>query len=149
MLGAAESYLGALAVELGHGPLNQAWLATVPLALASLSQLASGPLARLVGRKRVTVAAAFGQGLAMAGLALIALGGYRGLGVFLAAKTAFFVAGGILTPTWNSWITALTANVSREKYFGRRSAINQTCVFFAFLAAGYYLQSTHGNLTSF
>lgn len=149
MLGAAESYLGALAVELGHGPLSQAWLATVPLAFASLSQLASGPLARWFGRKPVTVAAAFGQGLAMGGLALIALGGYRELGVFLAAKAAFFVAGGILTPPWNSWITALTANVSREKYFGRRAAINQTCVFFAFLAAGHYLQSTHGNLTSF
>jgi MFS family permease len=149
MLGAAESYLGALAVELGHGPLNQAWLATIPLACASISQLGSGPLARLWGRKRVTVAAAIGQGLAMGGLALIALGGYRGLGVFLLAKCAFFIAGGVLTPTWNSWITALTANVSREKYFGRRSAINQLCVLFAFLGAGFYLQSSHGNLTTF
>ncbi len=149
MLGAAESYLGALAVELGHGPLNQAWLATIPLALASISQLASGPLARIWGRKRVTVASSLGQGLAMGGLAMIALGGYRGLGVFLIAKCAFFVAGGIPTPTWNAWITALTANVSREKYFGRRSAINQVCVFFSFLGAGYYLQKTAGDLTTF
>lgn len=149
MLGAAESYLGALAVELGHGPLNQAWLATVPLALASISQLCSGSLSRLWGRKWVTVVGAVAQAFSMGGLALIALGGYRGLVAFLVAKCAFFVAGGILTPTWNSWITALTANVSRERYFGRRSAINQVCVFFAFLAAGYYLQSTAGSLTSF
>lgn len=149
MLGAAESYLGALAVELGHGPLNQAWLATVPLALSSISQLASGSLARLWGRKWVTVAGAFGQGLSMGGLALIALGGYRGLGAFLLAKSAFFIFGGILTPTWNSWITALTANVSRERYFGRRSTINQTCVFLAFLAAGYTLHGTGGDLATF
>lgn len=149
MLGAAESYLGALAVELGHGPLNQAWLATIPLALASMSQLASGALSRRWGRKTVSVAGAFAQGLSMGGLALIALGGYRGLSAFLLAKCAFFVAGGILTPPWNSWITALTANVSRERYFGRRSAINQTCVFFAFLAAGYALQSSGGDLTTF
>lgn len=149
MLGAAESYLGALAVELGHGPLNQAWLATIPLALSSVSQLASGSLSRVWGRKWVVVAGAFAQGLSMGGLALIALGGYRGLGAFLTAKCAFFIAGGILTPPWNSWITALTSNISRERYFGRRSAINQTCVFFAFLGAGYLLQSTGGSLVTF
>lgn len=82
MLGAAESYLGALAVELGHGPLSQAWLATIPLACASISQLASGPLARVWGRKLITVAAAFGQGLAMGGLAWIALGATKGSASF-------------------------------------------------------------------
>src|SRR5690606_24518251 len=115
----------------------------------SMSQLASGALSRWWGRKRVAVAGAFAQGLSMGGLALIALGGYQGIAAFLAAKCAFFVAGGILTPPWNSWITALTANVPRERYFGRRSAINQTCVFLAFLCAGYLLQSTAGDLSTF
>ncbi len=149
MLGVAESYLGALAVELGHGPINQAALATIPLALAAFAQLTSGVLARRWGRKRVTIVGAAAQGVAMGTLALIALFEARDLWSFLAAKCAFFVAGGVLTPTWNSWITALTAHVDRERYFGARSAINQMCVLFSFLGAGQLLHRSHGGLGTF
>jgi MFS family permease len=149
MLGAAESYLGALAVELGHGPINQAVLATVPLALAAFAQLTSSVLARKWGRKQVTIAGAAAQGLAMGSLGLIAILEARDLWSFLAAKCAFFVAGGVLTPTWNSWITALTANVDRQRYFGVRSAVNQVCVLFSFLGAGQLLHRSHGGLGTF
>lgn len=149
MLGGAESYLGALAVELGHGPINQAALATIPLALAAFVQLGSGVLARRWGRKRVTIVGAAAQAVAMGALALIALFEARDLWTFLAAKCAFFVAGGVITPTWNSWITALSGHVDRQRYFGFRSAINQVCVLFSFLGAGQLLHQSHGGLGTF
>src|SRR5690606_36715638 len=71
MLGAAESYFGALAVELGHGPSALALLATVPLFVAALSQLATGGLARRLGRKRVAIEGATGQALALGAIALV------------------------------------------------------------------------------
>src|SRR5690606_9795741 len=75
-------------------------------------------------------------------LAVVAATQERHLIPLLLAKTAFYVAGGIMTPAWNAWIAALTVGVAREHYFGRRSAINQACVFVAFLAAGYALHWT-------
>lgn len=64
MLGTGESYLGALAVELGHGGRELALLVTVPMLCGALSQLAAMRLARLVGsRRRLVVAAAAGQAL--------------------------------------------------------------------------------------
>ena len=39
MLGVSETYLGAFAVELGHGAERLALLATLPLALGAVAQL--------------------------------------------------------------------------------------------------------------
>ena len=55
MMGTAESYLGALAVELGHGPTHQALLTTVPILSGALCQLAAVPLARAVGGRKSLV----------------------------------------------------------------------------------------------
>ena len=149
MLGAAESYFGALAVELGHDPRALALLATVPLLMAAVSQLASSGLARRFGRKTIAVGGAVAQALSLAAIALVAHDEMRALTPLLLGKTAFYVAGGIMTPAWNAWITALTSGVSRSHYFGRRSAISQAWVFVAFLAAGYALKWTAADLHTF
>src|SRR5688572_15884033 len=72
MVGSTESYLGAFAVELGHGAEEVALLATVPLLVGAGAQLAS-PYFCLVlgGRKRLAVLGATLQALSIAGLVAI------------------------------------------------------------------------------
>ena len=59
MLGLSESYMGALAVELGHQDTALALLATVPPLLGAVSQLLAPWLVLQVGsRKRMVVGGA-------------------------------------------------------------------------------------------
>ncbi|MET0413608.1 MAG: MFS transporter, partial [Polyangiaceae bacterium] len=84
MVGVTESYLGAFAVELGHGPEELALLATVPLLVGAGAQLASPLLcAALGGRKRLAVLGATVQALSIAGLAAIAWHGNTSLWALL------------------------------------------------------------------
>ena len=133
MIGVAESYLGAFAVELGHGPRAQGLLATLPLVLGAICQLFSPLLCAWFGsRKRVAVAGALGQTASMAGLILIAMAQSSSFSALLAARVGFWVAGGLMAPAWNAWMADLTVNIERSRYFARRSALNHVALLIAF-----------------
>ena len=69
MVGVAESYLGAFAVELGHGARHLALLSTLPLLAGAVVQLLSPVLCAVLGsRKRLVVAGALGQTASLAAL---------------------------------------------------------------------------------
>jgi MFS family permease len=140
MVGVAESYLGAFAVELHYGPREQGLLATVPLVCGAVCQLFSPSLcARLGSRKRVALLGALGQTLSMAALLLIALFQDTSFPALLAARVGFWVSGGVLAPAWNAWMADLTADTDRPRYFARRAAINQLALLLAFCGAGWAL----------
>ena len=140
MIGVAESYLGAFAVELGHGPRAQGLLATLPLVLGAICQLFSPLLCAWFGsRKRVAVAGALGQTASMASLILIAMAQSSSFSALLAARVGFWVAGGLMAPAWNAWMADLTVNIDRSRYFARRSALNHVALLIAFGAAGWAL----------
>lgn len=140
MVGVAESYLGAFAVELGHGPRQLALLSTLPLLAGAAVQLASPPLCALLGsRKRLALLGALGQTVSLAGLFAIAAAENRSVLVLLAAQVAFWVSGGSMAPAWNAWMATLTVHTDRSAYFARRSSINQLALLLAFGGAGYAL----------
>lgn len=145
MLGVSETYLGAFAVELGHGAERLALLATLPLALGALAQLSSGALTRVLGRKRLAVIGALCQAVCHLGLIGIAASADDRLAPLLGVKILFWISGSIMAPAWGDWIAALTEGVSRERYFARRSAIVHLCLVVAFAAAGVGLYMTAGN----
>ena len=137
MVGVGESFLGALAVELGHRAEALALLLTLPLLVGSASQLASGSLTRLLGsRRRLVVVGAVLQALSHVAFMGIALFGVRSFSALLAAKMMFWVSGSLIAPAWGAWMATLTENVDRERFFARRSAIAQVCLLVAFLGAG-------------
>ncbi|HKO94932.1 MAG TPA: MFS transporter [Polyangiaceae bacterium] len=141
MVGVAESYLGAFAVELGHGPHAQGLLATLPLVAGALCQLASPLFCSWVGgRKRAAIAGALGQAASMAALVAIAAVHTSSFSALLAAKVLFWVAGGLMAPAWNAWMADLTLHTDRPRYFAVRSAINQVALLLAFCGAGWALQ---------
>lgn len=141
MVGVAESYLGAFAVELGHGPQRLALLATLPLFIGACFQLLSPKLCAWLGsRKRVAVAGALGQTASLALLLIVAALESRSLLWLLAAKLGFWTSAGCMAPAWNAWMASLTLHTHRPRYFARRSAINHLALLIAFGVAGVALQ---------
>lgn len=140
MVGVAESYLGAFAVELGHGAHAQGLLATVPLVLGAVGQLFSPLLCSWLGsRKRAAVAGALGQTASMAALIWIAALQSSSFTALLCARVGFWVSGGLMAPAWNAWMADLTVQVDRSRYFARRSALNHVALLLAFGGAGWAL----------
>jgi MFS family permease len=136
----AESYLGAFAVELGHGPRQLALLSTLPLLAGASVQLFSPLFCALLGsRKRLALMGALGQTASLAALFAIATSETRSVTALLAAQLAFWISGGAMAPAWNAWMANLTLHTHRPRYFARRSAFNQLALLLAFGSAGYAL----------
>lgn len=141
MVGVTESYLGAFAVELGHGPRALALLATLPLLLGAGSQLLCPSLCHLLGgRKRLAVAGASTQTLSIVGLAVIGAYELQSFSALLAVKCFFWLSAGAMAPGWSSWMADLTSRSDRARYFARRSGLIQVALLFAFGWAGFVLQ---------
>lgn len=140
MVGVAESYFGAFAVELGHGPRRLALLSTLPLLSGACVQLSSPLLCAWLGsRKRLALAGALGQTASLGALIAIAVLQSSSFPALLAAQVGFWVSGGAMAPAWNAWMANLTLHTHRPRYFARRSALNHLALLIAFGAAGYAL----------
>lgn len=141
MLGATESYLGALAVELGHRDVALSILATVPLAVGALSQLASPALVRaLGGERRAVIAGVVLQALTHGAFLAIAITGSDSLAALLAAKVVYWVSAASHAPAWSSWMARLVPPRARGRFFARRMWIYHAVLVAVFVAAGFVLR---------
>jgi MFS family permease len=137
MLGASESWLGALAVELGHRDTALAMLATLPLLVGAVAQLAAGPLTAWVGsRKRFVVGGAAVQAASVAALVAIALMEEGRLWPFLSIKCVFWASGNVIAPAWGAWMARLTRDVDKTRYFARRGGAIQVALLASFVGSG-------------
>lgn len=149
MLGTSETYLGALAVELGHRDVALALLVTVPLLCGALAQLATPRLVRLAGsERRFIVACAALQGLAHLGFLAIVLSGSSSLPALLATKILYWVSGAVIGPAWNAWMARLVPAKLRGPYFARRNMITHAVLLFAFLGSGLWLEAERQRIGS-
>jgi MFS family permease len=143
MVGVCESYLGALAVELGHRDAALALLVTLPLVCGALAQLLSAPLVRLVGsRRRFVVMGASLQALTHLAFFAIASTNERRLFPLLLATIAYWIFAMAIAPAWNTWMAVLTEGVGRARYFAFRSLMINLVLLGAFMTAGFVLE--HG-----
>lgn len=142
MVGVGESYLGALAVELGYDNTSLALLATIPLLSGAVSQFATAPLTRWLGaRKRLVVIGAATQSAVHAGLIWVACSRDVGLVSFLTLKCIYWVSAMVIAPAWGAWMADITDDTDRARYFAWRSAGLQAVLVSAFLASGFWLHA--------
>lgn len=141
MLGTSETYLGALAVELGHRDLALSLLATVPLLTGALAQLATPWLMRrLDGEKPLVVAGATLQALSHVGLFAMAWTGSTNLPALLAIKILYWTSNAAIAPAWNAWMARLVPASLRPSYFARRNFITHAGLLISFVVAGALLE---------
>lgn len=139
----ADHYTAPCAIFLGATPAQVGLLAAAPKLLAASAQLNSRRFAEAAGdRRRLLVAGAALQGLALIPVALAALHGGRSAYVALIlAACAFQFLGGFMYPAWASLMSEYLPPERRAGYFGRRNALVATAGLAALAVWGYALDA--------
>ncbi len=140
MVGAGEAYLVAFVLALGYSETVSGLMATVPLLLGSVLQLA-GPwvVTRLGSVRRMVVACAALQGACFLPLIAGGLGGSMPLAVVLTVVTLYWGFGLACGPAWNSWMDLLVPARVRARYFAFRSQAIQVVLVSGLVGSGFLL----------
>jgi MFS family permease len=142
MNGFGASYLSAWAVFLGGTSFQLGLLASLPQLAASLSQLLTVRLVRLVGsRKGYIIMMCLLQAMAWFIAAGVALVG-TSVWVVIGLACLFFVGGMMAAPAWSSLIGDLVPDNQRGRYFGRRNRSVGFVSFISMAIAGLLLEAT-------
>jgi len=146
MVGIAETYLPAFMLARGFGELNAALIATLPVLLGSLLQMAAPVLLKWFGcYRRFVVAAALVQSSSVLMLMVLALsGGVQAWMVFVPA-TLYWAAGLATGPAWNLWAEKLVPQRIRSGFFARRSRMCHVGVLLGLVSGGLLLRWSVGS----
>jgi len=147
MTGSGETYFSAFAVFLKATTAQIGFLASVPLLLASFTQLLSAWLGHIFGnRKALILVGATLQ--AMIWLPMLALPwlqtGYR-VEIFIVCVTLYYAFGNLTAPQWSSLMGELVTEKKRGRFFARRTRISSMTSFCALVMAGSILHYFDSN----
>jgi hypothetical protein len=146
MVGVGETYLPAFLLALGHGDTAAGLVATLPILLGSILQLATPYGARrLASYRRWTVACAIVQACCFAPLIYGALRGRLSVVLAFAVASAYWGAGLATAPTWNVWVGALVPTPLRAPFFARRARWMHLTLLLSMTAAGCILHGSRGS----
>jgi MFS family permease len=149
MVGAGEAYVPAFVLAAGHGDVAAGLVATLPMLVGALLQLATPyGVARLRSHRRWVVLAATGQALAFAPLAVGALRSRIGLGWIFLAAAAYWGFGMAAGPAWNTWVDDLVPTRIRPRFFAARNRAQQAMLFVGLVAGGSLLQWRSGHASA-
>jgi MFS family permease len=141
MVGCGETYFPAFALALGLSQVSSGLVATLPLLIGSLLQLAAPFLLRRFGSyRRWVVLCVLCQAATF--VALIALALERRIpATLLFVVAAVYWAAGLGTgPAWNTWIGTLVPVGIRARFFAWRTRIVQAGTLLGFVIGGLALQ---------
>jgi MFS family permease len=142
MVGCGEMYLGAFVLALGLGPLVAGLVASVPLLVGAVVQLAAPLAVRHVGGKRPwVVICTTVQALSLLPLAWWGWQGRAEPWQLLAATSLYWSAGMAASPSWTAWMASLVPVRVRTAYFAQRNRLGQVAVLVAFVAGGLVLRA--------
>ena len=138
MVGLGESKFQPFAVALATGETLAGLVATVPMLVGAVVQLAApAGLKRYGSHKWWIVGGSAIQGLALLLLPLAALfTGASAAMLILAAGSLYFAGVQSAGPAWNTWIEGGVPKRIRTKFFACRARISQTFSLLAFLGGG-------------
>ena len=146
MAGAAEGYFQAFAVFLKASVFQVGLVATLPLSVASLLQLASRPMLALTGtRKRLAVGAGILRTALFVPLALVPFMGPGRFWILLLLVCLYFTFIYMPTPAWTAWMRDLVGESGRGRFFGQRNAIGSLTALAASVTVGIVLQAFSRN----
>ena len=140
MVGLGETYLPAFALALGHGEVLAGLVATVPMLVGSVLQLATPRAVHFLGsRKRWVVGCAALQALVFVPLCVAAFVGALPPLALFACAAGYWAAGLGSGPAWTAWFPALVPRRVRSHYFAYRTRAAQAAVLVALVAGGLLL----------
>ncbi len=141
MVGLGETYFSAFALALGLGEVYTGLLASLPMLVGSLLQLASpwGVRQFRSHRRWVILCSALQAVCFLPLIGAAWFGQIDRVSLMLVASVywAASLGGG---PAWNSWIGTVVPVSIRPTFFARRSRLNQAMTCVGFLTGGFALQ---------
>ncbi len=145
MVGLGEWYLPAFVLALAFGEVASGLVATVPMVIGSLLQLAGfAGVRRLRSHKRWVLAVVAVQACSFVPLAIGAASGSMPLWAVFAAATMYWAGGLAGGAAWSTWIGTLIPGRCRSRFFGRRQRVLQAGTLVGFLVAGFGLYLVSG-----
>jgi MFS family permease len=140
MVALGETYVPAFALAAGHGDLVAGLVATLPMLVGAVLQLATPAGVRRTGSHRAwVVACARLQAASLLPLAVWALVGRIPLVWLFAATSAYWAFGMSTIPAWNAWAGTLVPSYLRARFFARRTRYAQASLLVALLVGGVVL----------
>jgi MFS family permease len=141
MVGVGEAFIPAFALAVGMGETKAGMLASIPVAVGGVMQLASLRMMRLLGtHQRWVVLCASVQAAAFIPLVVGTLLGLMSFEILLLATAVYWAAGLASGPAWNTWMESIVPPGVRAVYFGKRSRFQQAMTFVGLVAGGVLLQ---------
>lgn len=142
MVGVGETFLPAFALALGLGDVVSGLVATVPLLIGALLQVAAPwAIQRLGSRRRWVVGCAAVQALTFVPLIAGALGGALPPSALFAVAAVYWATGLSAGAAWNTWAEDLVPRALRTRYFARRARLMQFAVLLGLLLGGLLLDA--------
>lgn len=141
MVGLGETYLSAFSLALGLGAVFTGLLASVPILIGSLLQLASPwGVRQFRSNRRWVVLCAGVQTLCFVPLIVAACLGQIDRLTLMIVASVYWAASLGSGPAWNSWMGAVVPVAVRPTFFAKRSKLNQAMTCVGFLGGGFALQ---------
>jgi MFS family permease len=141
MVGCGETYFPAFALALGLGPIVTGMVASVPLLVGAVVQLAS-PLViqRVGGHRRWVILCTMFQATSFVPMVWWAIRGEAAAWQLLVAASLYWASGMAAATAWYTWMAGLVPGRVRARYFAQRNRIGQAFVLIAFVTAACLLQ---------
>jgi MFS family permease len=147
MVGIGETYFAAFALAIGTGETFAGLVATLPMLVGAVLQLATPWfLRRARSYKKWVVLCACLQAAALLAMPVAAwlIGTAAAAWVFVAAAL-YWGASQATGPAWNTWVEEIVPKRVRSRFFACRARISQTCTLLGFVAGGLALQAGKAN----
>jgi MFS family permease len=145
MVGSGETYLPAFALALGLSQVFAGLVATVPLLIGALLQLASPQLIKLAGtHRRWVIFCSVIQALAFLPLVRAALTGQASWVLVFAMASLYWGAGLATGPAWNTWMARAVPHRIRNRFFTVRTRVTHAAVLLGLVGGGALLQYKSG-----
>jgi len=141
MVGCGETYFPAFALALGLGPVASGMVASLPILVGAIVQLAA-PLAvaRLGSNRRWVITCTTVQAACFIPFVWWALRGHARLWEVIVVASAYWSVGMAGGPAWTAWMATLVPDRIRTPYFAQRNRLGQFGVCIGFVVAGLVLQ---------
>jgi MFS family permease len=141
MVGCGETYFSAFALALGLSQVSSGLVATLPLLVGSLLQLAAPHLLKRVGSyRRWIVTCVCIQAAVFIPLVIMAVDRRVPAALVFLFTSIYWGAGLATGPAWNTWIGTLVPVPIRARFFAWRTRLVQLGTLLGFVAAGITLQ---------
>jgi MFS family permease len=140
VVGLAENYFAAYAVQSGHSALQSGLLVSLPLIFAALIQFFTQPYFQFLNASRFIQFAVLLQSLALMILSILSVANsHPNFAILLLIYSIYWLGHFAIQPAWNRWIAEFVPADYGQNYFSYRNRLSQSGIIAGLILGGITL----------